>query len=105
MSAGGDLGLTVLTAGGGPSSAGFSGLSLQSRAMEWQVYPLPTPHSSQKSQPVLGKWTGTTDANITSRIQEMQDMIGIKDTLQKIDLLIKENVKSQKFLKQNIQEI
>ena len=34
VGAGGDLGLTVLTAGGGPSSAGFSGLSLQSRAME-----------------------------------------------------------------------
>lgn len=34
MGAGGDLGLTVLTDGGGPSSAGFSGLGLQSRATE-----------------------------------------------------------------------
>ena len=54
----------------------------------------------------LGKRTGTTDANITNRIQEMKRRIsGIKDMIEDIDTSIKENVKSKKFLTQNIQEI
>ena len=54
----------------------------------------------------LQKKTGTTDANITNRIQEMKRRIsGIKDMIEDIDTSIKENVKSKKFLTQNIQEI
>jgi methyl-accepting chemotaxis protein len=54
----------------------------------------------------LQKKTGTTDANITNRIQEMKRRIsGIKDMIEDIDTSIKENAKSKKFLTQNIQEI
>ena len=49
----------------------------------------------------LGKRTGTTDINITNRIQEMEERIqGIE-----IDTPVKENAKSKKFLTQNIQKI
>ena len=54
----------------------------------------------------LGKWTGTTDANITNRIQEMEERIsGIEDTIEETDPSVKEHVKFSKFLTQNIQEI
>jgi hypothetical protein len=47
----------------------------------------------------LGKRTGTTDASITSRIQEMEDRIsGAEDMIKEIDASVKENVKSKKFL-------
>lgn len=43
----------------------------------------------------LGKRWGTTDARITSRIQEMEERIlGTEYTIEEIDSLIKENVKS-----------
>ena len=43
----------------------------------------------------LGKRWGTTDARITNRIQEMEERIlGTEYTIEEIDSLIKENVKS-----------
>ena len=54
----------------------------------------------------LGKWSGTTDASITNRIQEMEERTSdIEDTMEEIDSPVKENVKSNKFLTQNIQEV
>ena len=48
----------------------------------------------------------TTEASIANRIQEMEEGIsGVGDTIEEIDSLVKENVKSNKFLTQNIQEI
>ena len=54
----------------------------------------------------LGKGTGTTDASITNRIQEVEDGISsIKDKIEEKNNWPKENVKSKKFLTQNIQKI
>ena len=54
----------------------------------------------------VGKQSGTTDVSITNRIQEMEERIsGVEDTIEEIDSLAKENVKSNKLLAQNIQEI
>ena len=54
----------------------------------------------------LGKWTGTTETSITNRIQEIEERIsGTEDTIEEIDSFIKENIKSNKLLTQNIQEI
>ena len=54
----------------------------------------------------LSKLTGTTETSITNKIQEIKERIaGTKDTIEKIDSLVKENIKSNKFLTQNIQEI
>ena len=54
----------------------------------------------------LGKRSGTTDVSITNRIQEMEERIsGVEHTLAEIDSSIKENLKSNKSLSQNIQEI
>ena len=39
----------------------------------------------------LGKWSGTTDASINNRIQEMEERIsGAEDTIEEIDLSVKE---------------
>ena len=47
----------------------------------------------------LGKKTGKTDACITNRIQEMGERIsGVEDTIGKIDISVKGNDKSKKFL-------
>jgi restriction endonuclease len=54
----------------------------------------------------LGKRTGTTDTNITNRVQEMEERLsGVEDMIEEIDTPAKENVKSKKFLTQNIQKI
>ena len=54
----------------------------------------------------LGKRTETTESSITNRIQEMEERISeSEDTIEKINVLIKENSKSNKFSSQNIQEI
>ena len=46
----------------------------------------------------LGKRTGMTDISITNRIQEMEERIsGIGYTMEEIDLLVKENIKSKKI--------
>ena len=53
-----------------------------------------------------GKMIESTDTRITHSIQEMEVRIsGIEDTIEEIDTLIKENVKSKKFLTENIHEI
>ena len=51
----------------------------------------------------LGKWTGTTETSIINRLEEI--ISGAEDTIEKIDSLLKENIKFNKFLTQNIQEI
>ena len=54
----------------------------------------------------LGKWTVTIKASITNRKKEIEEIIsGIEDTIESIDSLVKENIKSNKFLTQNIHEI
>ena len=54
----------------------------------------------------IGKLTGTTNKNIVNRIQEMDERLsGVKDTIQELDILIKENIKPKMFLTQNVQEI
>ncbi|KAL6084830.1 hypothetical protein STEG23_032879 [Scotinomys teguina] len=51
----------------------------------------------------LSKRSGNTDASITNRIQEMKDRISsVEDT---IDSTVKENTKTKKVIKQNVQEI
>ncbi|KAL6087923.1 hypothetical protein STEG23_014461 [Scotinomys teguina] len=54
----------------------------------------------------LSKPSGNIDASITNRIQEMEDRISnVEDTIEKIDSSVKENTKSKKVIKQNVQEI
>jgi hypothetical protein len=54
----------------------------------------------------LGTRSGVTEANITNRIQEIEERIsGIEDTIKDNDTTVKENTKSKKLLIQNIQEI
>ena len=45
----------------------------------------------------LGKGTGTTDASITNRTEEMEKRISsAEDTIQEIDSSVKENIKPSK---------
>jgi prefoldin subunit 5 len=54
----------------------------------------------------LGKKSGTIDARISNRIQEIEERIsGVEDSKENMDTTIKENAKSKKILTQNIQEI
>ena len=54
----------------------------------------------------LGKQSATTDESITNRILEMEERIsGVEDILGEINSSTKENLKSNKSLTQNIQEI
>jgi hypothetical protein len=54
----------------------------------------------------LGKKSGTIDASISNRIQEMEERIsGAEDSKENMDTTIKENGKCKKILTQNIQEI
>jgi hypothetical protein len=54
----------------------------------------------------LGKKSGTIDASISNRIQEMEEKIsGAEDSIENIGTTIKENAKSKKILPQSIQEI
>jgi chromosome segregation ATPase len=54
----------------------------------------------------LGKKSGTIDASISNRIQEMEERIsGAEDSIGNMDTTIKENAKCKKILTQNIQEI
>ena len=54
----------------------------------------------------LGKKSGTTDASISKRIQEMEERIsGSEDSIENMDTTIKENSKCKKILTQNIQKI
>ena len=52
------------------------------------------------------KRTGMTDASNTNRVQSKEERIAdINDTIQYIDISVKENAKYKKFLTQNIQKI
>ena len=54
----------------------------------------------------LGKKSGTIDASISNRIQEMEERIsGAEDSIENIGTTIKENTKCKKILTQNIQQI
>jgi hypothetical protein len=54
----------------------------------------------------LGKKSGTVDASISNRIQEIEETIsGTEDSIENIGTTIKENTKCKKILTQNIQEI
>ena len=54
----------------------------------------------------LGKKSGTIDASISNRIQEMEERIsGAEDSIENITTIIKEKGKCIKILTQNIQEI
>jgi hypothetical protein len=54
----------------------------------------------------LGNRTGSTDASITNRIQEMEGRISRSEhMIEEIDSSVKENVKSRTFVTQSIQEI
>lgn len=52
------------------------------------------------------KKSGTLDASITDRIQEMEERLsGAEDSIENIDTAIKENAKCKKILTENIQNI
>ena len=52
------------------------------------------------------KNTGTSEASFTKRIQLMEEKSsGIEDTIDKINISVKENIKYKKLLAQNSQEI
>jgi chromosome segregation ATPase len=54
----------------------------------------------------LGKKSGTIDASISNKIQEMEERIsGTEDSIENIGTTIKDNAKCKKNLTQNIQEI
>jgi chromosome segregation ATPase len=54
----------------------------------------------------LGKKSGTIDASISNRIQEMEErMSGVEDSIENIGTTLKENTKHKRILTQNIQEI
>jgi hypothetical protein len=54
----------------------------------------------------LGKKSGTIDASISNRIQEMEERIsGAEDSIANMDTTIKGNAKCKKILTQNIQEM
>ena len=54
----------------------------------------------------LGKKSGNIDVSITHSIQEMEERIsGAEDSMENMDMSIKENAKWKKILTRNIQEI
>jgi uncharacterized coiled-coil DUF342 family protein len=54
----------------------------------------------------LGKKSGTIDASIRKRIQEMKERIsGAEDSIENISTTIKDNANCKRILTQNIQEI
>ena len=54
----------------------------------------------------LGKRSGIIDASITNSIQEIEERLsGKEDTIENIDITVKENTKFEKLITQNIQEI
>jgi chromosome segregation ATPase len=54
----------------------------------------------------VGKKSGTIDASIRNRIEEMKERISdAEDSVENIGTIIKENAKCKKILTQNIQEI
>jgi uncharacterized coiled-coil protein SlyX len=65
-----------------------------------------TQSEAMKEIEILGKKSGTMDASINNRIQEVEERIsGAEDSIENISTAIKENTKFKKILTQNIQEI
>jgi UDP-glucose 4-epimerase len=69
-----------------------------------------TTKKSQREKPLemenLGKRSGDTNASINNKIQRTEKRIlGIEDTIEDSDTIVKENTKCKKILTQNIQEI
>jgi hypothetical protein len=55
---------------------------------------------------ILGKNSGTIDASISNRIQEMEERIsGAEDSIENIGTTTKDNAKCKEILTQNTQEI
>jgi hypothetical protein len=55
---------------------------------------------------ILGRNSGTIDAIISNRIQEMEERISVaEDSIENMDITIKEIAKCKTILTQNIQEI
>jgi wobble nucleotide-excising tRNase len=55
---------------------------------------------------LITRKSGTIDASISNRIQEMEETIsGAEDFIENMGTTIKENAKCKKILSQNIQEI
>jgi hypothetical protein len=55
---------------------------------------------------LITRKSGTIDASISNRIQEMEETIsGAEDFIENMGTTIKENAKCKKILNQNIQEI
>ena len=55
---------------------------------------------------IMKKFSGITNTSLKSRIQQMEERLSsAEDTIEKIDSLVKENIKSNKSLTQNSQEI
>ena len=54
----------------------------------------------------LGKWKETTEQSLSNIIQEMKERIlRVEDTINEVDSIVKENLKSNKLLSQNIQKV
>jgi uncharacterized coiled-coil protein SlyX len=54
----------------------------------------------------IEKRLGAIDTSIINRIQDIEERIsGAEDTIENVDIAIKENAKCKKILTQNIQEI
>lgn len=49
----------------------------------------------------LGTWTGTSEVSLTNKIQVMEDrFLGLEETIEEMDISIKENVKSKTHMAQ-----
>ena len=58
----------------------------------------------KKKKKNLVKGAGTADISITNRIQEMEERLsGIENTIEEINISVKENEKFEKFMTQNFQ--
>jgi chromosome segregation ATPase len=75
--------------------------------IKWEVDTIKKTQSEAKLEiETLRKKSGTIDASISNRIQEMEERIsGAKDSIENICTTIKENTKRKQILTQNIQEI
>jgi chromosome segregation ATPase len=55
---------------------------------------------------ILGRKSGTIDSSISNKIHEMEERIsGAEDSIENMDMAIKENAKCKKILTESIQEI
>jgi chromosome segregation ATPase len=75
--------------------------------LKWEVETIKkTQNETMLEIETLGKKSGTIDASISNKIQEMEEKIwGTEDSIENMGTTIKENTKCKKILAQNIQEI